>query len=226
MTYAHTHQNISLPRLITGTQRRHLALAISDGDFDVATLVTTEPTEPESELDLYGPIDACDACPPYGAPAISCDQHGYIFSREQYDGGEWPSYEKSQAMWPNSGDCRCEFHAATYGYPMYDDFYDYYDYLDDSLEEMAAVEREIDAFINACLREEAPTKPEPWQQENNRHCIAKRKRTHRGAISRSASHRRRDGSVSVRGRREFDSRGYEFGVTPRRDYLAMKEAEF
>jgi hypothetical protein len=225
VTYAHTDQNILLPRLVSGTQRRHLALAISDGDFNVPTI-----EDVELDYGLYAPVDTCDACPPYGAPAISCDRHGYIFRGEKSEGVVWPSYEESPAFQPNSDSYCCEFCASTYDYPMYGDFYDYYDdnfdYLDDSLEESATVEQEIDAFADMYLSNEAPTKPQPWQQENDRHYTAKYKRAFRAAISRSDSHRRRDSSVAARGRHGAVSRSYESGVTPRYKYLAKKEADF
>jgi hypothetical protein len=226
VTYAHTQKNTQLPRLINGTPRRHLALSIGDGDFDVQTFVADE-----RDIDLYAPMDTCDACPPFGAPALACDVHGYIFSREQYDGVDgWSSYDRDQDPWYNRDTYCCDACSGIYGYVPYSDYYDYaddnYDYYADSLDEEATAEQEVADFVDAYLRDETPTNPETWQKENARHHTAKQKRTFRGAISRSATHRRRDGSVKVRGHHGFGSRRYEAGVTPRRDYLTKKEAEF
>ena len=173
VTYAHTDQNTSLPRLISGTQRRHLALAISDGDFNIPTLEDTE-----LDFEFYAPVDTCDACPPYGAPAISCDKHGRIYSPTEYARVDWPSYEESPVLQPEDDAYCCGFCATTYDYPMYGDFYDYYyddnfDYLDDGLGESMTVEQEIDAFVEEYLQDEMPTEPEPWQQENDRYFTAK-----------------------------------------------------
>lgn len=229
VTYAHTDQNILLPRLASGSQRRHLALAIRDGDFNVPVYQDVEfgfGFGLEFDFDLYAPVDACDACPPYGAPAISCDQHGYIFSREQFDQYEQPTPKKSPAFQSDSHIDWADSEYPTYDYPMSDFFYDDDYYYDDfyDLDESPTTEQEIDAFVEEYLHNDVPTKPEPWQVENERYFDAKNKRAYRAAISRSDAHRRRDSSVAARGRHGAVSRNYESGVTPRRAYVAKKEA--
>jgi hypothetical protein len=224
VTYAHTDQNIMLPRLTCGSQRRHLALAIRDGDFN-----TPVHKDVKFDFDLYAPVDMCDACPPYGAPAISCDQHGYIYGREEFDKFELTFGKKSQALQPDSNIDWVEPEDPSYEYPMYYDLFDYsdyydFDYLDDYLDELVTAEQEVEDFVDDYLHNDAPTKLEPWQRENERYFDAKNKRAYRTAISRSDSHRRRDSSVAARGRHGAVSRSYEPGVTPRRAYVAKKEA--
>lgn len=201
VTYAHSHQNSLLPRLVNGTARHY---------FD------------SFEEGIFSDVDECGICPFYGPPAIVCDLHGYVYSREQHDRDYYvqPRPLSFEDQWREAKE-----HTDDGDYYAYiDDF----DRADDAYEEVDEFEHELADFYEAYLHQDAPNERESWwQEEGDRYYDAKRKRAYRRAIAYSPSHRRRDLSIHARGRRfGEDSRRYRnAGVrTPYRAYVAKKEA--
>lgn len=225
MTYAPSHQSFPLPHLFNGTVLRHFDPPFVD-DEDVDDYPDYEDSSSYGS-DFYGftedrwfeldweclDADECDICPFDSPPAITCNQHGYIYSREQLDKGYYvPSYSLSFAeQWRQAQE---------------DTDYGDFDRADDGDEEADSLPSELAAYYGEDLRDDALTLLESaWREERDRYYDGKRKRAYREAISRSASHRRRDLSVGQRGRYGHDSRRYRnAGVrTPYRAYVAKKE---